>query len=192
MQSFAHNHRKALALWTLCVAIAIGPSLAVWLLRLAGAVGGCAPGPALCHGTALGEGLKAALALCWMITLNGVVPVVLSIVASLLAFRAYRPMLGTLTLLIMPVATLVLPLLAVHFTRYANCPVAADGMGSCEVWGASMGMAFHNAVAARDLIFNIVPYTFSFTVMGGLAGFFLTHAKPRPAGDQTSHYDHDQ
>ena len=74
----------------------------------------------------------------------------------------------------------MLPILAVLFSRYDGCAVSPDGIGSCELWGASMGMAFHNAAIARDTVFGIVPYTFALTVMLGVLGFFFARPKASP------------
>jgi hypothetical protein len=146
---------------------------------------GCAPGPELCHGMPIGAGLRDALALCWTVSTNGWFLIALSVVAALGAFRAWRPLLGTLTLFLLPILSLVVPMLAVLVSRYEDCPVSADGIGSCQLWGASMGMTFHNAEAARDLLFGMVPYIFALTVMLGLLGFFF--ARPRRAPPPSPH-----
>jgi hypothetical protein len=163
--------------WAICVALLLGPSLLVWIVRLTAFAARCEPGPQTCHGLALGGGLRDTLTLSWMVSTNTLFLIAVSIIATLAAFRAYRPMLGTLTLLLLPVLSLVLPMLAVLVSRYDDCPVSTDGIGSCMLWGASMGMSFHTAAQARDIVYGIVPYTFALTVMLGVLGFFF--ARPR-------------
>ncbi|GAA0548551.1 uncharacterized membrane protein YhaH (DUF805 family) [Rhizomicrobium palustre] len=173
--------------WALCVAVLLGPAALVWFVRVVALIAGCAPGPGLCHGLPLGAGFRDALNFCWAISANPYIVIGLSIVAALLAFRIFRPMLGTLTLLMLPATALLLPLLAVFVSRYEDCPVSSDGIGSCQLWGASMGMAFHNAALARDMIYNILPYTFALTVMMGLLGFFFARPKPPRAPHAMAH-----
>jgi hypothetical protein len=168
----------SLAPWAIPVAILLGPAVLVWIVRAVGYAAQCAPGPAMCHGIPLGAGLRDALSLSWAVSTNCWFLVGLSIFATLAAFRAYRPMLGTLTLLLLPILSLVLPMIAVLVSRHEDCPVSSDGIGSCQLWGASMGMSFHNAAMARDLVYGIVPYTFALTVMLGLLGFFFAHPRP--------------
>jgi hypothetical protein len=170
--------RPTLTPWAISVAVLLGPAALVWIVRAVGYAAQCAPGPALCHGMPLGAGLRDALSLSWAVSLNTWFLIGLSIFATLAAFRAYRPMLGTLTLLLLPILSLVLPMIAVLVSRYEDCPVSSDGIGSCMLWGAAMGMSFHNAAMARDLVYGIVPYTFALTVMLGLLGFFFAHPKP--------------
>jgi hypothetical protein len=171
------DNGRSLTPWAICVALLLGPSLLVWIVRLTAFAAQCGPGPEPCHGIPLGAGLRDALTLSWAVSTNTLFLIGISIIATLAAFRAYRPMLGTLTLLLLPVLSLVLPMLAVLFSRYEDCPVSTDGIGSCVLWGASMGMSFHTAAQARDIVYGIVPYTFSLTVMLGVLGFFF--ARPR-------------
>jgi hypothetical protein len=165
--------------WTLCVVVLLGPSLLVWAVRAFAFAVQCDPGPAPCHGLPLGAGLRDALALSWSVSTSTLLVVGLSIVATLVAFRACRPLLGMISMLLLPILSPVLPMIAVLVSRYEDCPVSTDGIGSCELWGASMGMSFHNAAIARDFVYGIVPYTFALAVMLGLLGFFF--ARPRTA-----------
>ena len=174
-----------LTAWSLCVAVLMGPGMLVWFVRIAAI--GCDPGPGLCHGLALGAGFRDTLALSWAVSTNSYLLIGISVLAALFAFRLCRPMLGTLTLLILPIAALLLPLLAVYLTRYGDCPVSSDGIGSCQLWGASMGMSFHDAALARDTIYNIVPFTFALTVVMGILGFFFARPKPEPAPHAMAH-----
>lgn len=165
--------------WALCVAMLLGPSLLVWFVRLVTLAAGCAPGPDLCRGVAFGAGLRDALNLSWAVSTNTPFLIALSIVATLCAFRAWRPMLGTVSLLLLPVLSLLLPMLAVLASRYDDCAVSSDAIGSCQLWGSAMGMSFHNAALAPDIIYGVVPYTFSLTLMLGVLGFFFARPRPR-------------
>ena len=163
--------------WGLCVTVLLGPALLVWIVRGAAFAAQCEPGPGLCAGMPIGAGLRDALLLAWMVSTDALLLIGLSILATLAAFRACRPLLGTLSLLLLPILSPVLPMIAVLVSRYEDCPVSTDGIGSCVLWGASMGMSFHTAAIARDFVYGIVPYTFALTVMLGLLGFFF--ARPR-------------
>jgi hypothetical protein len=175
--------RPSLTPWAISVAVLLGPAALVWIVRSVAYAAQCAPGPETCHGMMLGAGLRDALALSWMVSTNTLFLIGLSIFATLAAFRAYKPLLGTLTLLLLPILSLVLPMIAVLVSKYEDCPVSTDAIGSCSLWGASMGMSFHNAALARDIVYGIVPYTFALTVMLGLLGFFF--ARPRPPAPPT-------
>jgi hypothetical protein len=163
--------------WALCVTVLLGPAVLVWIVRGAAFAAQCEPGPGLCAGMPIGAGLRDTLLLAWMVSTDALLLIGLSILATLAAFRACRPLLGTLSLLLLPILSPVLPMIAVLVSRYEDCPVSTDGIGSCVLWGASMGMSFHTAAIARDFVYGIVPYTFALTVMLGLLGFFF--ARPR-------------
>ncbi len=175
--------RASLTPWAICVAILLGPSVLVWIVRATAFAAQCAPGPEVCHGIPLGAGLRDTLMLSWAISTSTLFLVGLSLIATLAAFRACRPLLGTLSMLLLPILAPVLPMLAVLLSRYDNCPVSTDGIGSCILWGASMGMSFHNAPIARDLVYGIVPYTFALTVMLGIIGFFFARPRRPPPPD---------
>lgn len=164
--------------WALCVAVLLGPGILVWTVRLGALVAGCAPGADLCRGTPLGAGLRDALNLAWVVPTSPLLLVGLSLAAMLLAFRAFRPLTGTLSLLVLPISTALIPILAVLSARYEGCAVSADALGNCQLWGAAMGMSFHNAEIARDVIFGIFPYTVALTMMLGVLGFFFARPKP--------------
>jgi len=170
--------RPTLTPWAITVAVLLGPAVLVWVVRTVAFAAQCAPGPELCRGMPLGAGLRDALTLSWAVSTNTLFLIGLSIFATLAAFRACRPMLGTLTLLLLPILSLVLPMIAVLVSKYEDCPVSTDAIGSCQLWGASMGMSFHNAALARDIVYGIVPYTFALTVVLGLLGFFFARPKP--------------
>lgn len=183
MEEEVRPQRASLTPWGICVAILLGPALLVWIVRAIAFAAGCTPGPGACHGIPLGAGLRDALMLNWAVSTSALFLVGLSLIATLAAFRACRPMLGTLTMLLLPILAPLLPMLAVLLSRYDDCPISTDGIGSCTLWGASMGMSFHNAPIARDLVYGIVPYTFALTVMLGIIGFFFARPRRPPPPD---------
>jgi hypothetical protein len=171
------NKHVALTIWGVCVSLLLGPSLLVWIVRSAAYAVQCEPGPALCHGMMLGGGLRDALMLAWGVSTNTLFLVIVSIAATLAAFAAHRPLTGTLSLLLLPILALVLPMIAVLTARHGDCAVNSDGIGNCTLWGAQMGMSFHTAASVPDIIYGLMPYSFSLTLMLGLLGFFF--ARPR-------------
>ena len=172
---------SALMLWGLCVALLLGPALLVWTVRTAAYAAQCEPGPYACSGMLLGGGLRDALELAWSIDTSVTMLIGVSILATLAAFRARKPILGTLSLLLLPILSPVLPMLAVLSAKYPDCPISTDGIGSCELWGAQMGMSFHTAASVPDIIYGITPYTFALTLMLGLLGWFFARPKePAP------------
>ena len=170
------EQRSSLRAWALCVAVLIGPSVLVWAVRLTALFTGCAPGPGLCHGMTLGAGLRDTLGLAFLVASNAWLVVGLSLAATLIAFRACRPLLGTLSLASLPILAPMLPILAVLASRYHGC--SADTIGSCQMWGAAMGFTFRDAAAAREVLYSIYPYTFALTVMLGIIGFCFARPKP--------------
>jgi hypothetical protein len=176
-QRDTNNSRTALTIWGVCVAVLLGPSLLVWVVRGAAFAVQCQPGPTLCHGMMLGAGLRDALTLAWGVSTNTFFLIAISIAATLAAFVARHPLLGTLSLLLLPILALVLPMFAVLTARYGDCAVNNDGIGNCTLWGAQMGMSFHTAAGVPDIIYGLMPFSFSLTLMLGLLGFFF--ARPR-------------
>ena len=169
--------RIALTVWGVCVSLLLGPSLLVWMVRDVALAMQCQPGPPLCHGMMLGGGLRDALMLAWGIATNTFFLIAVSIAATLVAFVARRPLMGTLSLLLLPILALLLPMFAVLSARYGDCAVNSDGIGNCMLWGAQMGMSFHTAANVPDIIYGLMPYSFSLTLMLGLLGWFF--ARPR-------------
>lgn len=169
-----------LIIFLICIAVLLGPSLLVWIIRGVGFAAQCAPGPDLCRGMTLGGGLRDALALAWGISTDITLLIVLATIAAVACFSARRPLAGTLCLLLLPLITPVLPMLAVLVSRYEGCEINADGIGNCTLWGAQMGRSFHVAAAVPDMIYGFVPYSIALTLMIGLLGWFLARPKAPP------------
>ena len=172
------QRHTALNIWAACVAILLGPSLLVWIVRGVALGLHCAPGPELCHGMALGGGLRDALFLAWSVGTNTLILIALSLIAAVAALFARRPLIAALGLLLLPPLSLILPMAAVGSAMYPGCPVSEAGIGDCTLWGAQMGMSFHTAAAVQGLIYGFVPYTTALALMLGAIGMFLMHARP--------------
>lgn len=168
----------ALIVWALCAAVLLGPSLLVWIVRGVGFAAQCAPGPDPCRGLALGGGLRDALALSWGVGTDVLLLVVLAVIAAVACFAARRPIAGALSLVLLPIVTPLLPMLAVYVSRYDGCEINPDGIGTCVLWGARMGRSFHTAAAIPDMIYGFVPYSFALALMVSLLGWFLARPKP--------------
>jgi hypothetical protein len=147
------------------------PALLVWIVRGAALAMSCAPSPDLCHGLALGGGLHDALDLAWFVSLDTLLVVAISFIASISMLVARRPLVAALTMLLLPIAALALPALAVFSAWNADCMPNEEAVGDCLLWGAKLGMSAHNAVAAEYAIFGLVPYTFALSLMIGVIGF---------------------
>ncbi|MGA7674009.1 MAG: hypothetical protein WCA78_03065 [Rhizomicrobium sp.] len=187
-ENITPNKRTALTIWGVCVSLLLGPSLLVWIVRGAAYAVQCQPGPELCHGMMLGGGLRDALTLAWGISTNTFFLIAVSIAATLAAFTAHRPLLGTLSLLLLPILALVLPMLAVVSSRYGDCSVNNDGIGDCTLWGAQMGMSFHTAASVPDILYALTPFSFALTLMLGLLGWFFARPRVRkPSLHETAH-----
>lgn len=176
----------ALIVWTLCAAILLGPSLLVWIVRGVGFAAQCAPGPDPCRGEQLGGGLRDALALAWAVGTDILLMIVLAVIAAVACFAARRPLAGALSLVLFPILTPLLPMLAVYVSRYDGCEINADGIGTCMLWGARMGRSFHTAAAVPDMIYGFVPYSFAVALMVSLLGWFLARPKPQRAMHATA------
>ncbi|HEY0281271.1 MAG TPA: hypothetical protein VGC27_01460, partial [Rhizomicrobium sp.] len=140
----------------------------------------------------LGGGLRDTLLLAWGISTNAFLLIAVSIAATLAAFAAHRPLTGTLSLLLLPILSLVLPMIAVLTARHGDCAINSDGIGACTLWGAKMGMSFHTAASVPDIIYGLMPFSFSLTLMLGLLGFFFARPRERKAphlSEQMRHFE---
>ena len=182
----AKNKHTAITIWAVCVALLLGPCALVWIVRGVAYAAQCQPGPELCRGMALGGGLRDALALAWSVSTTSFFLIAVSITATLAAFTARRPLLGTLSLLLLPILALVLPMVAVLTARYGDCAVNSDGIGNCTLWGAQMGMNFHTAASVPDIVYGLMPFTFALTLMLGLLGWFFARPRQRRLPPQLS------
>jgi hypothetical protein len=171
----------ALSVWFFCAAVLLGPSLLVWFVRGTALALSCAPGPGLCRGMTLGGGLRDALDLAWLISLDALVALAIAFAAAIAALIGRRPLLAALSPLVLPLAALAFPALAVFASIYPACQVNEDGIGDCQLWGAAMGMTFHNAAQAQATLYDIAPYCFALALMVGLVGFLFFRPHPKRA-----------
>jgi hypothetical protein len=180
----ATKRSRAVLVWVACLALLLGPALLVWIVRGVGLAAQCTPGPELCHGIALGGGLRDALLLAWSVGTNTPFLIIVTLVAAVAGMCARRPLLGASTLLLLPLASLMLPIAAVYSAAYEGCAVNEAGIGDCRLWGAQMGMSFHLAANAPWLIYGFAPYSFSLALMLGIVEWFF--ARERPPGHATA------
>lgn len=164
--------------WWLCAALLLGPSLLVWLVRLSALGMGCEPGPDLCRGIAVGVGLREALDLAWVVGSNSLASIAIAFAAAVLALKLRRALMASLSLMILPLAALVLPTLAVHTALYSGCEASAAGVGNCQLWGAQMGLSLQRAAMAPWIIYAIVPYSFALAFMIGAIGMLFFRKRP--------------
>lgn len=173
----------ALCVWGVCVALLVGPSVLVWFVRITALAVGCAPGPGLCRGMSLGGGLRDALALAWTIGSDTLLGLVIAFAAAVAALTLRKPLMAAMSLLLLPIAAVTLPTLAVVASNYSGCEVNEDGIGDCLLWGAKMGMSFHNAAVASSALYDMVPFSFALTLMVAAIGFIFF--RPRPTNGRT-------
>lgn len=173
-----------LLIWSVCAATLLLPSLMVWIVRGSAYALQCEPGPELCQGwLPFGGGLRDTLGLAWGLSTHTFALVGIAFIASLAALFARKPLLAAASLLLLPIAALVLPLVAVLSATYPGCGINEAGIGDCTLWGARQGMSFHNSATVQGLIYSFAPYSFSLALMLGILGWFFArphHALPPP------------
>jgi hypothetical protein len=172
------KHGVLLCVWGLCAALLLGPSILVWFVRGTALALSCAPGPALCSGLELGGGLRDTLDLSWFIGENALFALAIAFTAAVLALIMRRPLLAALSPLVLPLAALAFPTLAVYASTYSGCQINEDGIGDCALWGTHMGMTFHHAAQASATLYDIVPYSFALALMVGFIGFLFFRPNP--------------
>lgn len=172
-------------IWIACIALVLGPSLLAWSVRLTALAAQCAPGPDPCRGMTLGGGLRDALDLAWIVNSDTLLLIAVALIASVACLFARRPLLAASTLLLLPLAALIAPMMAVYSSMYQGCPVSEAGIGDCTLWGAQMGMSFHTAASVPWLIYGFAPYSFALSLMIGAIGWFLLRLRP-PMGHATA------
>jgi len=185
MQRFDHDFEEyahaaprlpyAVCLWGLCAALLVGPSVLVWIVRLSAL--GCEPGPGLCHGLALGGGLRDTLALAWIIGSNSFLALVIALVSAGLALSLRKPLMASMGLLLFPIAAVLLPIVAVYASMYDGCQINEDGIGDCVLWGAKMGMSFHEAAVVAAGLSDTMPYSIALALMVGVVAFVFFRPK---------------
>ena len=171
------RRRRALIMWVLCVLVLIGPSLLVWAVRGVAFAYHCTPGPDLCHGMPLGGGLRDTLNLAWFAGVNTTLTLAIALVAAVAGLCERKPLMAALSIIVLPLAALLLPTLAVLMSGYDGCKISESGVGDCTLWGGKMGMAFHTAAQTTGLVYDFMPYAVSLSLMLGLVGFLFLRPK---------------
>ncbi len=172
----------ALCVWVFCVALLVGPSVLIWLVRITALAAGCAPGPQLCRGMTMGGGLRDTLQLAWLIGSDALIGVVIALAAAVAALTIRKPLMAALSLLVLPLASILLPAIAVGISTYEGCQSNEDGIGDCSLWGAKMGMSFHTAAIAYASLYDAAPYILAVATMVAAIGFVFF--RPRPANER--------
>ncbi len=165
--------KGAIGVLIACAVLLLAPSFLVWFVRLIALAMQCAPGPGLCRGQALGGGLRDALDLAWIAGANPLIALTIAFGGSVAAMIARRPLAAGLSLLLLPIAAVILPTVAVGLSTYDGCQVNEAGVGDCTLWGAQMGMAFHTAARVPGMIYDIAPYSFALALMIGAIAFLF-------------------
>ena len=167
----------AMRLWLAGLAVLLVPALAAWIVRAIGFALHCEPGATACLGApfdgVLGAALRGTLDLAWLVSTTVPLTLGITFLAALAAVVALRPVSAALTVLIAPLASLLLPTLVISVTTYDGCQINPDGLGDCKVWGESMGMSFHTAATAPQLIYTYTPIIVAGALVVGLFGWIV-------------------
>ena len=149
----------------LAIALLTLPSIVVWVVRGVAALLHCLPQARACSAFPIGMAFDYSLGAAWFLGANALLCMALAFVAALAALWARRPLLAALNMLLLPIAAVLLPTFAVYSSLYPGCEANEAGVGSCILWGASMGMNFHNAAIAQSMIYDFVPYSAALSLM---------------------------
>jgi len=130
----------------------------------------------------LGAGLRDTLDFAWLMGSSPLASFAIAGTSAVMALRMRRPLMASLSVMILPLAALVLPALAVYTALYPGCQAREADFGDCRLWGAVMGTSFDRAAMAPWIIYGAVPYCFSLALMIGAVGmlFFRPRAEPSP------------
>lgn len=125
----------------------------------------------------LGGGLRDTLNLAWFAGANTTLTLAIALIAAIAGLMDRKPLMAALSMLMLPLAALMLPTLAVSSAAYNGCQINEAGVGDCALWGANMGMAFHHAAQAPWLIDDFMPYAVSLALMLGVIGYLFFRRK---------------
>jgi len=176
-------------LWLFVVAALTLPVAAAWLARGAFAALGCEPAAAQClsdpANAILIAAFKATLDIAWIMGTTPLLTLGLTTLATVAAIIGLRPVHAALTVLVVPLASLLLPVWLVGQTAYRGCAVSEAKIGDCVLWGAHMGETFHNAAIAPALIYTYTPFAVAGALVAGLLGWIVywgarQMSKPHP------------
>jgi len=163
--------------WLFVVCALLLPVTAAWLVRGGFALGGCEPAAAACFtdpiNMIMGNAFKATLNIAWMMGTTDIVTLGLTTLAAMAAIIGLRPVHSALTVLVVPLASLLLPVWLVGKTAYAGCKVSEGQVGDCVLWGTNMGDTFHMAATAPALIYTYTPFAVAGALVAGLLGWIV-------------------
>jgi hypothetical protein len=117
--------------------------------------------------------LKSTLDIAWLMGTNDIVTLGLTTLAAMAAIIGLRPVHAALTVLVVPLSTLLLPVWLVGNTAYVGCAVSEGRVGDCVLWGTRMGDTFHAAATAPALIYTYTPFAVAGALVAGLLGWIV-------------------
>ena len=134
----------------------------------------------------LGGGLRDTLAFSWVIGSSTFLALLIALVSAVPPLSVRKPLMAAMGLLLLPISAVLLPIVAVYVSMYDGCQINEDGIGDCVLWGAKMGMSFHEAAVTSTNLIDTVPYSFALALMVGAVGFIFFRPKGRakPAVDR--------
>jgi hypothetical protein len=163
--------------WLFVVAALTLPVTAAWIVRGIFAVAGCEPAAAACMSdpanAILAAAFKATLDIAWLMGSMPELTLGLTTLATVAAIIGLRPIHAAVTVLVVPLAALLLPVWLVGSTAYPGCAVNEAQVGDCILWGAHMGDTFHNAAIAPSLIYTYTPFAVAGALVAGLLGWIV-------------------
>jgi hypothetical protein len=167
----------AMGIWFAGLAVMLVPAIVAWIVRVVGYAVHCEPSAPQCLGSPfdaiLGAILRGSLDLSWLVSTTVPFTLGITFLAALAAVVALRPVTAALTVLIAPLAAILLPTFIVGATTYDGCQINPDGLGDCKVWGEPMGMAFHTAATATQLLYTYTPIVAAGALVVGLFGWLV-------------------
>jgi hypothetical protein len=163
--------------WAYTLAAMLVPVLAAFALRGIAYAMHCEPAAASCFAppfaTMMGAALKGLLEFAWFTGATLPITMCLTVIAGVAAIAAGRPLAASGSVLMAPLAALLLPVALVGMTTYEGCAIDRNGIGECVLWGQSMGVAFHKAAIAPELLYSYTPLCVSGAVMAGLLAWIV-------------------
>ena len=167
----------ACRIWWFGLAALLVPAAVAWIFRGVGYALHCAPQAATCIPAPftgmLGFALKGTLDLAWFVGATPPMTLGLTVFTGLAAVVAAHPARAAGTMFAAPLMALLLPVGLVGVSTYEGCIVNENGLGNCVLWGANMGMTFHRAAIAPELIYSYTPLAVSGALVAGFLGWIV-------------------
>lgn len=179
----------ALRIWWFAVATLLLPAILAWFVRGTAFAIGCTPGAGQCLAGGTFEGLLGAsfqglLDMAWLVGAVAPVTLGLTLAAGLAAIVAARPIRAALTVLLVPMAALMLPIWLVGVSADPGCH-AANTVAHCVLWGRAMSASIARAGPALELTYTYVPLGVAAALVAGLLGCIVAWGCRQMARDDT-------